>query len=946
MGHHQKGSVGKLLGVCSIGLALSVPAQAQTFVVNISGASLLENLVKAPGITNDWLDIDGDGVCGSCGSLIPDQLAPFGIPLGAPGQLWAVQYRVVGSVNGFNELINFGRTFVETNDTTDITTLAGDAAYHNRTLFINQGVASNPIHNPNHPGGFPALSLTDGSYLGTTANITTPPDGTKGIQIDIAPLDVPPLWATRVPDTTADPADGSPGDPNFSKIPGQPGYGSNARFSTNKDGSGAVLNSILATLTGGANLNNPLDPGFVPDANTIYATQLSWAPIATLTNLGTGRQKITYTEMRHLLVTGRAHSGENLVMVTRDRGSGTRNGYNNTIGIDPSFGQGENIGPKSTLVQLNLLGPSWIPGNSGGSSVLERKVQNHRLALGYTGAERGINKGWLNGGRIECLAVLDDLRGATTFHRPDINSVINNETANAYRLGGPASLSSFGDPRSSLVNANGAGPAMGNDPLNINPPMRNVNAANYLNNISRSLENFVASPVADVNTFMPGEVVGRLIVPPQALNARPDGIDPLVFINQTAATGDGQQNIVLRDFVIGLNTLNNPAYLTFGSASVNGLNPIREAGFTYTDGVAAGTNYIDQAGNTILYGSAMQATGPNPDLDLNPARNQIAGDFNNDKIRDWNDIPELIAAWRDRNGGPAWQPGTAACIEILGDFDGDGNFTAQDVRYFADGLAMNPATRNPNNPLRLNGLLDRAQGFIRVDIAFGSNFFGTTLANPSATYDNGDSRADIAGPSGLLTPAFSPIGHDGVVDHHDINHVYKQFRQNPRVTDGTLNWDNLLEAAPTTFLGGAVVGGDLSADINGDLIIDQADVALIVNGILETTFGDVNLDGLTDATDSAIANANLGLAGAWESGDVNGDGTITQTDLDIINSFICTGNANTDLTVDFSDVLATLGAFNAIYVGPQKGQGDADGNGIVNFADVLVTLGNFNAVCP
>ena len=55
----------------------------------------------------------------------------------------------------------------------------------------------------------------------------------------------------------------------------------------------------------------------------------------------------------------------------------------------------------------------------------------------------------------------------------------------------------------------------------------------------------------------------------------------------------------------------------------------------------------------------MQATGPNPDL--NPARNQVAGDFKNDKKRDWNDIPEMIGAWRDRNGGPVWQPGTTAC---------------------------------------------------------------------------------------------------------------------------------------------------------------------------------------------------------------------------------------------------------------------------------------------
>ena len=102
--------------------------------------------------------------------------------------------------------------------------------------------------------------------------------------------------------------------------------------------------------------------------------------------------------------------------------------------------------------------------------------------------------------------------------------------------------------------------------------------------------------------------------------------------------------------------------------------------------------------------------------------------------------------------------------EIIGDFNGDGLFgkiinpqsgvtpawDTQDARYFADGLALDPAT----------SLLNRKQGFILVDQRWQTltgdvNFFGTTLLT-GETYAAGDSRGDVAGniPSpGAIRPA-------------------------------------------------------------------------------------------------------------------------------------------------------------------------------------------------
>src|SRR5690606_19285653 len=121
------------------------------------------------------------------------------------------------------------------------------------------------------------------------------------------------------------------------------------------------------------------------------------------------------------------------------------------------------------------------------------------------------------------------------------------------------------------------------------------------------------------------------------------------------------------------NVLGNAVYQSFGTITLNGKNPTRMTGFTYSDGVANGANYIDQTGNPVQYG-----------VDL-ADRNRIAGDFNGDGLRNLDDALEMVRAWHSRNGGPAWvapagtgpiagAPGADAVIEILGDFNGDGSF--------------------------------------------------------------------------------------------------------------------------------------------------------------------------------------------------------------------------------------------------------------------------------
>lgn len=179
-------------------------------------------------------------------------------------------------------------------------------------------------------------------------------------------------------------------------------------------------------------------------------------------------------------------------------------------------------------------------------------------------------------------------------------------------------------------------------------------------------------------------------------------------------------------------------------------------------------------------------------------------------------------------------------------------------------------------------MLNRFNGFAAVDNASFAqtgvlNFFGTILATGTA-YTAGASAADVAGPSGRFTPGFVPIGADGRVDGYDIDYIYRQFKRNPRVADGALNWSNLSEAVRAVNVAGEVCG-DLSCDVNGDLVINQADGTFVLVNILNTSMGDVNLDGVVNAADRAIIAAHIGQNGGWAAGDINGDGVVNAADL-------------------------------------------------------------------
>jgi len=805
-----------------VGSSASV-ATAQPYVINISGATLLENFSRVPASTNDWLDVDGDGVAGSLGSFSIDQLAPANIDPFSVNAHWAVQYRATGSINGFVELTTWGSSYATM--PTDI--LVGNAsnAYYNSVRYITAGVTNYPA-NIGNPGAAPvtsdtstlaALRLVDGTFSG------------GGIRIDIAPVDVSSRWATQ--------RSGLATTPNAS--PTQVGYGRNDRPSIKADGSAGGYPSTLPGLNG-RNLFDPANPG-TANGDTLFDTPLTFAPIGAVVNYGVGRSEIDMTDLQHLFVSGRLSSGENLMGVTRDVGSGTRNGFCNTIALDPSWGVGESVGgvgsAASNSQSEDEVGSRWVPGNKQGGSNVLRAVQNSRLAIGYAGPETGVTGGypgsWLLRDAADLLAVKHNAGSytGTAPFRPTIANILTGD----YAIGGPAVLVTLGDPR----NQN----ELGGDVGNTRPRMRNPHAAAYVNNVTRSIEAFIAGTGNPDNDFMPGQYLATQFVLTPSLSRVHSQTTPTNLLANIT-------NNDLANYTLANNQLANPEFFAFNS-SVAGRVPRRLniSSGTYSDGTQ-GANYLNLAGASVTEDAVLAL------------RNKVAGDFNGDGSRSTADVPDMIAAWRHRNGGPIWTApdgiygagaGSQTVIEIIGDFNGDGSFNTADIRYWADGLHI------------VAGKLNRKAGFTAVDSAFAGNFFATTKSTP-APYAAGDARADIFGASGRVARGFAPVGSDGTINKFDLIYLKRN------ITAGAATNGNFADLTTSAAI-------DLSADLTGDLNVNLADITEFF-AILGTCPADFNLDGFVDGFDYDDFVAAFESGSDPELADFNSDGFVDGFDYD------------------------------------------------------------------
>jgi hypothetical protein len=921
--------------------------------VNMAGATLFVDFFRQATSTNDWIDADNDGFFGF---VFPDptfqfvdQLSTGYVPGAALDTWWAFNYRSVGSVQGFSEFVDSELCgTVPTNP-------PSEAGLFNRFQYAALGQIT---------PGFGEFINSSGTPL-------------EQCSIEGSFLDVPGAWAVI--------AEGP--SPKWDLNPTDPGYGLN--FIESSTGVVPQLELLSRECTEDVLNFNEANA----DADTLFNLVAAWVPVVPIASRGAALENVKFTEMQYHFATGRFPNGLNLIAVTRDTGSGTHNAWMNSINIDPSWGRGDNIGDRVDLGNTSLLGPLYQPSNKGGSGLVEDAVQNNRIAFGYTGlaggsrAARDASRGF-----YEVLNVCKDVDqfGAplcdcdvTGYVRPNIDTTLDNcDACTGYQIAGSGSFVVRGnidanrDPGDLKYNA-------------VDPPVDNQAVADYLNNIFDSIDAFSGNAFGGEcgNSFVCssngldcqddadcapgngtctvirpcsvnedcdlGDFCGQIVNSPgQGLAVSfflPAGIDclheldqPLVYFPTVPLNQD------LQDYMRANNGLgwdgDTPAY---GSANIAGLVPrrlVQGGGAVYTDGQADRYIYWTGAAYTTIAGGSRLS-----------ARNRVGGDFNEDFALNINDAAELVnACYTPR----AWQQ-TAAAIgggatggdmsadnaipEVLGDFDGDGHFTKEDLRYFADGLAM------------VGGQLDRKQGAIAIDnqvnalaqsypwadtnallnvapgVQFGEPTFippasiANYLGNTGNAYKPGDFRGDVAGATlathgRRATAGARPMGWDGKIDAADIDYVCANIR----------DWSNIDQAV---FM-------DLSCDMNGDLAVNIGDVTELVEGILITTIGDANLNG-TAADDLAIVDATIafGAAGCngtqscgWADGDFNCDGIVDSADRGVLAvAGDCDGSGV--LTI------ADFESFANCHDGPDAGLGggcvcaDMDADGDVDLAD-------------
>ncbi len=102
---------------------------------------------------------------------------------------------------------------------------------------------------------------------------------------------------------------------------------------------------------------------------------------------------------------------------------------------------------------------------------------------------------------------------------------------------------------------------------------------------------------------------------------------------------------------------------------------------------------------------------------------------------------------------------------------------------------------------------------------------------------------------------------------------------------GDFNGDNLLDAHDMDALWSAVRrGSDVGYfDLNGDGTLNQLDVTDLVEDLIGSRMGDVNLDGVVDGLDFNIWNDNRFSAcnKSWSDGDLSGDGKVDGSDFNV-----------------------------------------------------------------
>ena len=132
------------------------------------------------------------------------------------------------------------------------------------------------------------------------------------------------------------------------------------------------------------------------------------------------------------------------------------------------------------------------------------------------------------------------------------------------------------------------------------------------------------------------------------------------------------------------------------------------------------------------------------------------------------------------------------------------------------------------------------------------------------------------------------------VEHNDVQRVFENLKSGSQnhLAAFTARLDELrdldqngvADAGDIDALFAAFQSGSVDFDLDGDGMVNEADVRVLVEDAFATSLGDANLDGSVTFADFLVLSGNFGGADVgWASGDFDGDSTVDFDDFLVLS---------------------------------------------------------------
>ena len=218
-------------------------------------------------------------------------------------------------------------------------------------------------------------------------------------------------------------------------------------------------------------------------------------------------------------------------------------------------------------------------------------------------------------------------------------------------------------------------------------------------------------------------------------------------------------------------------------------------------------------------------------------------------------------------GGVTWS--TTAINDSESDFTGDWRWTVLEQALDADekinDISITGSHHNaPHEDERLNGTT--------LEVTFRNVLPGATYAERSdQEYHLAQIHRDV------LRASIKRLNDSSSYIHVNFLHDTRKSGRAP----GDFNGDERLDPGDIDLLSMAIRddSDDEQYDLNDDRALDSGDLTYMVQQLLQTDYGDADLNGLIDSSDEAIVRNNYGRPGGWSRGNFNLDFVTDAHDL-------------------------------------------------------------------